>query len=192
MIKTFNTLLTSCIGRLFASLLFSVCILGCNKSEETTITNSGGISIDDVQQEELKSAFKGGGTVEPTEGDWSIFYIFSDYYPEYPSRIKEKISIEGFYYTGKEYTDDKDAVERISLYDIPSIGNLIIPMNQGKYEGGNELVSSLTINEFFEGRIDFYGENSIEDARVSISIVLKDNCRIDIRYVGSALWDGMF
>ena len=67
----------------------------------------------------------------------------------------------------------------------PSLGTLVIPLNQGKYEGGNELVSSVKIANYSFGSQD-------EKAQIDIRITLKDNQTIDILYSGPAHYDGYY
>mgnify|MGYP003308472972 CR=1 FL=1 len=78
----------------------------------------------------------------------------------------------------------------ICIHNLASVGDLLIMMNQGRYEGSHEHVSSVSIDEYYEGAFDNEG-NQIKNARFSIRIVLKDNRQIRIRYVGKVAPDGL-
>lgn len=175
-------------------LLFLVIIpifFGCEKERPS---EKSGIYVNGQLECELKSAFVGGGIADPNEGHSSRMHIYEDYYSAGPSwtEVKERVGIYGFSHNGIEYSSAGEFINRIELYGISSIGNIIIPMNQGKYEGGNEQVSSVSVAKYSLGKYDDEGLRQIEDSQINIKITLKDNQTISILYSGVTPYDGYY
>lgn len=172
------------------AVLASAIFAGCNKMESP---GNNGVFVDNVRNTRLKSAFVGGGVADPTKGSSYRCHIYSEYYEEGPEwdKVQHKVLITGFRYSGKEYQDNGDFIDYIWIHDVPSIGDLAIPMNQGKYEGGSDLVSSVSIDTYYRGAYAKDGSQT-EDARFKIRVVLKDKRRIDIRYVGATPYDDYY
>ena len=164
---------------------------GCEKEQPF---EKNGIYVNGQLECELKSAFAGGGVADPDEGYSSRMHIYEDYYSTCPSwkEVKEKVWIYGFYYNGKEYSSAGEFINGIELNGISSMGNTYIPMNQGKYEGGNEQVSSVRIIKYSLGKYDDNGLGQIEDSQINIRITLKDNQTISIFYSGLTPYDGYY
>lgn len=163
---------------------------GCNKLDSP---ERNGIFVNGVRKSALKSCFVGGGIADPSKGTSYRCHIYSEHLSEGPdwNEVQEKVFIGGFKYKRKEYGDTGDFIDHIFVRDVASIGDLVIPMNQGKYEGGNELVSSVSIIDYKRGVYDKLG-NQTENARFQIRIVLKDKRKIEIRYVGNTPYDGYY
>ena len=109
--------------------------------------------------------------------------------------VQELILITGFRYKGTEYTAPGQFIDEISIRLDSSLGYgecLRIPMNQGKYEGGNELVKDVKINsyKFSSYQSDHYTLN--DDARIDIRILLKDGNTIAILFAGKTPYDGYY
>ena len=70
--------------------------------------------------------------------------------------------------------------------------SLIIPMNQGKYEGGCDLVKDVKINSysFSSYQEDLYTIN--DDGKIDIRILLKDGTIISILFAGKTPFDGYY
>ncbi|MCQ2175532.1 MAG: hypothetical protein MJY80_04125 [Bacteroidales bacterium] len=164
---------------------------GCEKMQPS---GNNGIYVNDKLECELKSAFVGGGTADPDEGHSSRMHIYEDYYSAGPSwkEVKERVWIYGFYHNGKEYSSADEFIDGIVLNGLSSIGNIKIPMNQGKYEGGNEQVSSVSIVKYSLGKYDDKGVCQKEDSQININITLKDNQTISIIYSGLTPYDGYY
>lgn len=169
------------------ALLATFLLSGCDILE---LSGRNGIYVDKVKVVQLQSAFTGGGCADPNKGFSYRCHLYSANYSEYPGKETPEIYIGGFRYNKKEYESSRAIIEIICINNLASVGNLQIMMNQGKYEGGNEYVSSVSIDEYFEGEFDAEGKQQ-KNARFSIIIVLKDNRRIHIRYAGKIYPDGM-
>lgn len=171
-------------------VLSTAFFVGCNKLDSP---ERNGVFVNGVRKSALKSCFVGGGTADPSKGSSYRCHIYSEYHSEGPNwnEVQEKVLVRGFHHNGKEYGDTGDFIDYISICDVASIGNLIIPMNQGRYEGANELVSSVSIIDYDRGAFDKLGHQT-EYARFHIRIVLKDGRTIEIRYVGNTPYDDYF
>lgn len=179
--KPFNNILMT--------LLSAALLLGCDKLD----SGDNGVFINGVMDADLQSAFVGGSIANPERGSSYRCHLYSDFYADGPSwdKVEAKVYISGFRYAGKSYKDNGDFIDNIIICNVASIGDLEIPMNQGKYEGGNEYVSSVSIDEYYRAPYDIDG-NRKTDSRFVIRIMLKDKRRIDIRYIGKTPFDNYF
>ena len=172
--------------RIILIVLAVASLAGCGKM---LITERNGVFIDNAKKIELRSAFDGGNDPSP---DYSCnwVYIFPEKYSEDQdlTGIQYAVYIEGIETEGKEYKGHGDNICKITVNDLASVGDLVIPMNQGVYEGGNELVSSVKIVEYSNGAIDKDG-NRVEPSRFIFEIGLVDGRTVVIRYVGVSFHD---
>lgn len=170
--------------RFLLALLALSLFLGCNDIQPT---GKYGIFVNDLLETELKSAFVGGAVADPSIGSSHRLHIYEKNYSSGPrwNEVKEVVHITGFRYTGTDYPNLGACISSITVNGPSSIGTLAIPLNQGKYEGGNELVSSVKIANYSFGSQD-------EKAQIDIRITLKDNQTIGILYSGPAHYDNYF
>lgn len=174
--------------RYILSLLIIPILFGCEKMQSY---ENCGIYVNGQLECELKSAFAGGGTADPSKGSSNRLHIYEEYFSEGPDwrKVEERVLITGFYYKGKEYSSVGESVDVIRINGLSSIGDIRIPMNQGKYEGGNDVVTSVRILEYSLGKYD-YQLNQKEDSRIKIKISLKGGQTISIIYSGLTPYDG--
>ena len=176
--------------RLFLALLALPLFLGCSDLQPT---GKYGIFVNDLLETELKSAFFGGAVADPSLGSSHRLHIYEKSYSSGPrwDEVKEVVHITGFQYTGTDYSNLGTCISSITVNGPSSIGTLAIPLNQGRYEGGNELVSSVKITNYTFSSKD---ENGIAKgkAQIDIRITLKDNQTIDILYSGPAQYDNYY
>lgn len=178
---------------LFISLILAgslTLLSGCDNSE---FPKSCGVFINSRLDTKLQSAFVGGGRANPKEGYSHRFHMYEGNYSKGPNweEVKENVLITGFRYAEKTYASMGDCINRIEIHGLPDIGDIDILLNQGKYEGGNEQVSSVKVKDYSFGAFDSNG-NQVEDSKINIHIVLKGGKTIDIRYIGETPYDGYF
>lgn len=176
--------------RLLLALLIVPLFWGCNDIQPT---EKNGIFIDNRLETELKSAFAGGAIANPSAGHSHRLHIYEEYFTEGPkwNEVKEDVLVTGFLHRGTDYPNLGDCISSLTVNGPSSIGTLVIPLNQGKYEGGSELVSSVTIASYSLGTLNDDGSTK-ENARIDIRITLKDSRTIDIRYSGPTPYDGYY
>lgn len=178
-------------------LLFLVIIpvfFGCNKiSSSGQWDGKSGLYINGQLETKLRSAFAGGGIADPAEGRSHRMHIYEGYYSDGPDwdEIQEKVLIQGFRHTGKTYSGIGEAINSIAIQGLSSIDEIYIPMNQGNYEGGNEMVTSVKIVEYSLAKFDNKG-NRIGDGEINIQISLNNNQTISIIYSGPIPYDNYF
>lgn len=177
---------------IFVSLFF----VGCEKEPEPEPMGSGGIYINGVLEKGLKSSFAGGYS-RPYESEGTIYVrretflnLYEKSYESYPTLlvdVRPNVQIHCTEeYSEKTYASSEETVDKIQIFDMPSIGDLFIRMIQGEYDGTNELVSSVSLNEYVRDN-----KEKGYACRVSIDIVLKDGRKISISYNGKWKPDGM-
>lgn len=166
---------------------------GCEKAETLGDSVNSGIYVNDRLVCELKSAFVGGAVSDPTQGASSRMHIYEDQFSVGPNwrDVKEKVFVSGFYFADKKYSGPGEGVNEIAIRDLSSFGDVIIPMNQGKYEGGNDKVTSVKIVRYALGNYDSKTD-SYSDTEMIIKISLKDGQKISIVYAGPTPNDGYF
>ena len=97
-----------------------------------------------------------------------------------------KVKILAIRHLEKTYEDPREYVDYLRLEDIPDVGTLIVHLNQGVYEGDNELVSDVRVETFDVGTSD-KETGRRHDANFKISVTLKDGRVIDVRYAGEMM-----
>lgn len=161
---------------------------GCEKEQPF---EKNGIYVNGQLECELKSAFSGGGF--SANGSSNRLHIYEEYYSACPlwNEVKERVLIQGFCYAGKEYSSKGDSISQIGINGLSSIGDLMILMDQGKYEGGNDKVSSVKIVKYSFAEYDDELKPT-KNAQIKIKVILKDNQTIDIFYSGLTPFDNYF
>ena len=174
--------------RILLLLVIIPIFFGCEKEQPF---EKNGIYVNGQLECELKSAFSGGGS--SANGSSNRLHIYEKYYSASPlwNEVKERVLIQGFCYAGKEYDSKGDSISQISINGLSSIGDLLILLDQGKYEGGNDLVSSVKIVKYSFGKSDDE-LNPTDNVQVKIKVILKDEQTIDIFYSGSTSFDNYF
>lgn len=176
--------------RILLALLTLPLFWGCNDIQPT---GKYGIFVNDLLETELKSAFAGGAVANPSLGSSHRLHIYEEYFTKGPQwdKVKEAVLVTGFLYTGTDYSNLGDCLSSITVNGLSSVGTLVIPLNQGKYEGGNELVSSVTVASYSLGTLNDDGSPKA-NAQIDIRITLKDSRTIDILYRGPTPYDDYY
>lgn len=155
---------------LLLSLLLLSCMCGCealningNQQNALTIKPAKGSQVDTQLLSKkgkivvsIGSAFRGGSIPDISEGASEQCHFYHENYPEGYGDLgnaKPMVWIDGFFYhNGTEYTRPGQQIERIIILGLDeSLGlgtNLTIPMNQGVYEGKNNLIRKVRINAY--------------------------------------------
>jgi hypothetical protein len=103
------------------------------------------------------------------------------------------VTITGFRYTGVTYSEPGQFIDFIgiseSVLDLDT--PLLIPLEQGEYKGGCDLVSSVRITNYDFGTVkDQITGDKNDDGKIDIVISLKDGRTLRIHYRGKILYDG--
>ena len=209
------------ITLLLSTMVFLLGVVSCNDTnfliewpddedgflnQELVIRNEDGsevktknkLAIGNKKSYPIGSVFVGGGVADPTIGASHRCRFYSETFTEGPlwDKVREMIYINGFRYLGVEYTAPGQYIDHIAIYGLdPSLHygeELNIPMNQGKYEGGCDLVKDVKINtyQFSTYQADHYTKN--DDARIDIRIEMKDGTIISILFAGVTPYDGYY
>ena len=159
--------------------------------------NSGGIYLDDICAVPLGSTFMGGGVANPLEGTSHRCHIYEKYFEEGPrwNEVASVVTITGFRHTGVTYSEPGQFIDLISINGavLKADTSLDIPLEQGKYKGGCDQVSSVKITNYDSGTVKdrVTGEKN-NDGKIDIEISLKDGRTLRIHYLGKIPYDGYF
>ena len=178
---------------LFAGLLLSV---GCDKytSDEPS---SSGVYLDGKCIVSIGSTFMGGAVANPTKGSSHRCHMYEKYFEHGPSwdQVASLVTITGFRYTGVTYSEPGQFIDFIGIsravlnLDTP----LSIPLEQGEYKGGCDLVSSVRITNYDNGTVKNQTTGDMnDDGKIDIEISLTDGRTLRIHYRGKILYDGYY
>ncbi len=193
---------------LFFSLLLLSCLCGCEPlninrdlQNALTIKPAKGSQVDarllskkGTVVVSIGSAFLGGGIADISEGASQHCHFYHENYPEGYDDLgnaKSMVWIDGFFYhNGVEYTKPGQQIERIMILGIDeSLGlgtNLIIPMNQGVYEGKNKLIRDVQINSY-----QLPSDYNAKDSNIDIVITSTAGDVINIHFANKVIpFDG--
>jgi hypothetical protein len=165
-----------------------------NNEDGTKSKTKNKLAIGSKKSYPIGSVFVGGGIADPREGSSHRCHFYQDSFTEGPcwDKVASMIYISGFRYKGTEYTIPGQYIDRITIItDDLGFGKILnIPMNQGKYEGGCDLVKDVKINsyKFSTYKEDYYTIN--DDANIDIRILMKDGTVIAILFAGTTPFDG--
>ena len=197
--------------RLFKIVI--VCVLlaavsSCDQerlSTDNTVGNAVIVKLinDDTWVLTLGSAFQGGSLMGPETAGLRC-RMFHEYYTSCPNvnLVEYAVYIGGIIELNKEYSSEpSNSINIISIKGLDEslgLGTLLdIPMNQGKYEGGNELVEDVQINSYKYSTLIDEDDLSLDytsynkDADIDILIKLTTGGAISIHYANAATpYDG--
>lgn len=181
---------------ILSSLLLVVCLSGCEtyninrgnrnalviKPAKQSMVDSKLLSKKGTMIISIGSAFMGGGIPDIKEGSAQYSHFYREKYPQgYNLGEAEPLAwIDGFFHNGVEYTKPGQQIDRICILGLDeSLGlgsNLIIPMNQGKYENGHDLIKEVRINPYQLSAID------PEETDIDIVIISKAGDVINLTF----------
>jgi len=150
------------------------------------IPDKSGIFVDGKVSLEIATAYVGGGVSDPNKG--SSFRLSlqekrenSDGMISHPRGVNNpQVYIAGFRYKGREYSKPGGFVDRIVIHHP---FETVINLEQGKYQGSNPEVKSVTFEKF---------EIESERAEILIDIVMQSGQKIKIAYNGPVSYDGLY
>ena len=192
----------------FAALLL-ICLSGCEtlNSEEDYSSYPNALIIKPAQDSKVNaclltkegtvlypfgSAFGGGGIGD--KGSFFRYQFYRENYTNAPDWLETEpiVYIGGFRHAETDYTKPGQTIDRICLLGLDeSLGlgeNLDIPLNQGKYEGGNKLIKDVRIDHYqFETDITtFLGEKN-KEAKIDIVITSMAGDILIIHFANAAI-----
>lgn len=179
-------------------------LVGCDKytGDDEPASSSdelamSGVYLDGKCIVPIGSTFMGGGVADPNKGSSHRCHMYEQYFAQGPSwdEVASVVAISGFRYTGVTYSEPGQFIDYIGIsgailsLDAP----LRIPLEQGKYKGGCEQVSSVKITNFNLGTVkDLITGDMNDDGKIDIVISLKDGRTLRIHYRGKVLYDGYY
>lgn len=200
---------------LISSLLMGCCLMGCEKGvfgsddangnalivkpASATKADGGTFTKDGTLVYSIGSVFVGGGIADPSKGSSHRCHFYQEKFEKGPrwNEVEALVTIYGFRYTGVEYNLPGQYIDQIIIKGLDeSLGFgvcLDIPMNQGKYEGGNKLIKDVQIKSYqFASYIDYEGHQN-KDADINIVITSTDGDIITIRFANDVTpYDGYY
>ena len=168
---------------LISTLLMGCCLIGCEKGildsdnangnavivkpANITKADSGTLTIDGTLVYSIGSVFVGGGIADPSKGSSHRCHFYQEKFTEGPrwDQVEALVTIYGFRHNGIEYNLPGQYIDQIIINGLDeSLGFgscLNIPMDQGKYKGGNELIKDVQIKSYqFASYIDYEGHQN--------------------------------
>ena len=199
---------------LFFISLTSICFTGCNNTSRTdSSTNkavivkpahsvksdAGSLTEDGCFVYSIESAFAGGGISDPSVGSSHRCRMYREKFETGPkwNEVEALVIIEGFRYNNTEYTTADKMINRITINGLEdSLGlgySIVIPMEQGEYNGGNELIQDVRINSYQPSTFNTDTESFNKDANINIVITSAAGDIIYIRFInGITAYDGYY
>lgn len=163
---------------------------------DTTRYGYGSVTYNGDEVFEINSVYVHGSVCpDPTMGSTNRISMFSECFKSNPEQFypSEKICISdaeigigGFvpaehelpYYSSSYMTN-------LTIDNVLPSGKLCIPLKDGKYAGGNELVSSVSFEMF-----SFEEGDKWTTAQIKIIVSLTDGSQLAISYDGASAYDG--
>ena len=147
----------------------------------------------------IGSVFVGGGVANPSKGSSHRCHFYQEKFTEGPSwdEVAALVVIWGFRYAGVDYTQPGQYIDQIYINGIDeSLGlgaYLSIPMEQGKYKGGNPLVSDVRIVSYQFSSYNQAQGSLNSDAKIHIIITTKAGDVITLLYENDVTpYDGYY
>ncbi len=171
-------------------------VMACEKYTSDK-PESSGVYLDGKCIVSIGSTFMGGAVSNPTKGSSHRCHMYEKYFEHGPDwfQVASLVTITGFRYTGVTYSEPGQFIDFIgiseSVLDLDT--RLLIPLEQGEYKGGCDLVSSVRITNYDSGTVkDQIPGDKNDDGKIDIVISLKDGRTLRIHYRGKIPYDGYF
>lgn len=178
---------------LLSALLMGCCLIGCETGESGPEDANGNALV--VKPANAKngtlvypigSVFAGGADAEPEKGSSHRSHFYREKFEKGPrwDEVEALVEIYGFHHNGIDYNEPGQIVDQIRINGLDeSLGlgtSLKIPMQQGKYKGGNELIKDVRIKSY---TFSSYSEGHLnKDADINIVITSTKGDVITIRF----------
>ena len=158
---------------------------------------SSGVYLNGERIFSIGSTFMGGAISNPSLGSSHRCNMYEKNYNSGPNwnEVSPIVFIRGFRYSGVTYSALGEIIETIWISKdvLNQDSPLVISLEQGKYKGGCDTVSSVKITNYSAGTI----KNSVTgemnaDGKIDILITLTDGRSLRIHYRGKIPYDGYY
>ena len=171
-------------------------VLGCEKYTSNEHESSG-IYLNGKRVASIGSTFMGGGIANPSKGSSHRCHMYEKDYEHGPNWdvVTSVVTMVGFRYTGVTYSAPGQFIDWIGIdKDVLNLDSpLSIPLEQGAYKGGCELVSAVRITNYDRGSVKNQETGAMnDDGKIDIAISLTDGRTLRIHYRGKVPYDGYY
>lgn len=178
---------------LLSTLLMGCCLMGCGMGEfGPEEANGNALTVKPANAKNgtlvypIGSVFTGGAEPEPEGISTHRSHFYREKFAIGPRwhEVEALVEIYGTHHNGIDYNEPGQIVDQIKINGLDeSLGlgtSLNIPMQQGKYKGGNELIKNVQIKSY---TFSSYSEGHLnKDADINIVITLITGDIITIRF----------
>ena len=174
----------------------AVLVMACEKYTSDKLESSG-VYLNGECVVPLGSTFWGGGIAQPSKGSSHRCHMYEYGYETGPlwSEATSVVTILGFRHKGTTYSKPGQFIDTIVIdgsvlkLDAP----LLIPLEQGVYQGGCDLVSAVRIQNYDGGTVkDRMTGVMNDDGKIDIAISLTDGRTLRVHYRGRIPYDGYY
>ena len=174
----------------------AVMVMACDKYTSDKHESSG-VYLNGRCVVSIGSTFMGGGVANPSKCSSHRCHMYEFGYEKGPmwEEATSLVTILGFRYTGITYSKPGQFIDTIVIdgsvlkLDAP----LLIPLEQGEYQGGCEQVSSVRIQNYTAGTVKNSTTGDMnDDGKIDMAISLTDGRTLRIHYRGKIPYDGYY
>ena len=174
----------------------AVMVMACDKYTSDN-PESSGVYLNGRRVVPIGSTFMGGGVAEPSKGSSHRCHMYEYGYEKGPmwEEATSIVTIFGFRHNGITYSEPGQFIDMIVIdgsvlkLDAP----LVIPLEQGVYQGGCEQVSAVRIQNYTAGTVKNSTTGAMnDDGKIDMAISLTDGRTLRIHYRGRIPYDGYY
>lgn len=199
---------------LISTLMIGFCLIGCKESVldqndfegnalidepvNASTADNGTLTMNGSLVYSIGSVFVGGAIANPEKGSSHRCHFYQEKFTEGPrwNEVEAIVEVYGFRHSGIDYNEQGQYIDQIIINGLDeSLGfgaRLDIPMNQGKYEGVNELIKDVRIKSFKFASYNDEGQQN-KDADINIVITSTAGDNITIRFANDVTpYDGYY
>ena len=171
-------------------------VMACEKYTSDK-PESSGVYLNGRRVVPIGSTFMGGGVAEPSKGSSHRCHMYEYGYEKGPmwEEATSVVTIFGFRHNGITYSKPGQFIDTIVIdgsvlkQDAP----LVIPLEQGVYQGGCEQVSAVRIQNYDAGTVKNSTTGAMnDDGKIDMAISLTDGRTLRIHYRGKIPYDGYY
>ena len=133
-----------------------------------------------VEHWPLAGWITGGAMAEPAKGSSHRSHFYREKFAKGPrwDEVEALVEIYGYHHNGIDYNEPGQVIDQIRINGLDeSLGlgtRLIIPMQQGKYKGGNELIKDVRIKSYTFSSYSEGHQNKDADINIVITSTTGD------------------
>jgi hypothetical protein len=174
----------------------AVMVMACDKYTSDK-PESSGVYLNRECVVPLGSTFWGGAIAQPSKGSSHRCHMYEYGYETGPrwDLATSVVTIFGFRHNGITYSEPGQFIDTIVIdgsvlkQDAP----LVIPLEQGVYQGGCEQVSAVSIQNYDGGTVKDRMTGAMnDDGKINMAISLTDGRTLRIHYRGRIPYDGYY